>query len=260
MEKTSSNPYETTKILSEYLSTFYFTPENPLISPSFSLSLPYLTDYHTSLSDFLITIAKKHLSNTLDLSALDIGCGVGRLSFELSIFFSKILAIDYSRLFVETCKTLQRTGFYDYSRHLNGDIYEDKTALLPKGLKPERIEFLEGNAEELGNIGPFDLIVASNLIDRLKNPKVFLKNTPKLLNKQGVLVITSPYTWSEDYSSKSEWIGGKDGIKPFDALKDIMSGIGLELIEEKTFMLFIPEHERKFQMCLPHVTVWKMNT
>lgn len=255
------NPYETQKILSDYLTSFYFDAENPLFSSSFSIDFLYPCDYLTTLSEYSLSCYKKYNSkspsNASPLKALDIGCGVGRLAFELTVLFDEILAIDYSELFVKTCETLQKQGFYEYYRRKQGDISEKRIAKVPAHAKRERVAFKQGDAENLGAIGPFDLIVASNLIDRLKNPEKFLNSLPEKLTKEGVLVLTSPYSWLEDYSEKEKWIGGRDGKDSFSALCEIMKKMGFELCEQRTLKMIISDHERKFHMCLPHATVWR---
>lgn len=59
--------------------------------------------------------------------------------------------------------------------------------------------------------GPFDLIIASNLIDRLYNPMQCLVDLCPHLTYNGLLIITSPYTWMENVASKDRWVGAKDG-------------------------------------------------
>ena len=51
--------------------------------------------------------------------------------------------------------------------------------------------------------------MATNLIDRLYNPRLFLDTINERLNRDGVLVITSPYTWQESSTEKEFWLGGK---------------------------------------------------
>ena len=46
------------------------------------------------------------------------------------------------------------------------------------------------------------------LIDRLSEPKRFLATIPERLRPGGYLVIASPYTWLEEYTAKSNWLGG----------------------------------------------------
>jgi 2-polyprenyl-3-methyl-5-hydroxy-6-metoxy-1,4-benzoquinol methylase len=44
-------------------------------------------------------------------------------------------------------------------------------------------------------IGKFDLIFGGNLIDRLEDPKAFLLQTKEFLENNGVLILSSPYSW-----------------------------------------------------------------
>ena len=55
--------------------------------------------------------------------------------------------------------------------------------------------------QDAGNIdikkcGGFGLVLAINLIDRMKYPKAFLSMAHKLLNSNGLLMIASPYAWN----------------------------------------------------------------
>lgn len=46
------------------------------------------------------------------------------------------------------------------------------------------------------------MILAANLICRLPNPRKFLDSLKNLVEPGGIVVITSPYTWLEEYTSK----------------------------------------------------------
>ena len=70
--------------------------------------------------------------------------------------------------------------------------------------------------------------MATNLIDRLYNPKLFLDTIDERLNEDGILVITSPYTWQESSTAKEFWLGGytdENGvdIKTLDSLKVVLA-------------------------------------
>lgn len=50
-------------------------------------------------------------------------------------------------------------------------------------------------------------MLAANLIDRLYSPRKFLTTIHERMNPGGLLVITSPYTWLEEYTKKrSGWV------------------------------------------------------
>ena len=73
----------------------------------------------------------------------------------------------------------------------------------------DRVEFFQGDATNLKpQFTGYDLILAANLIDRLNDPKKFLETVHERLNPGGVLVITSPYTWLEEFTKKENWLGG----------------------------------------------------
>ena len=72
-----------------------------------------------------------------------------------------------------------------------------------------RVEFFQGDATNLKpQFTGYDLILAANLLDRLYDPKRFLETIHQRLNLGGILVITSPYTWLEEFTKKENWLGG----------------------------------------------------
>ena len=87
------------------------------------------------------------------------------------------------------------------------------------------MEFFQGDATNLKpQFTGYDLILAANLLDRLYDPKRFLETIHQRLNPGGILVITSPYTWLEEFTKKENWLGGfRKGGEPcmtLDALSD----------------------------------------
>lgn len=51
-------------------------------------------------------------------------------------------------------------------------------------------------------LGQFGCVLAGNLICRLPDPIKFFKRLPSLVVPGGIVVITSPYTWLEEYTPK----------------------------------------------------------
>ena len=78
------------------------------------------------------------------------------------------------------------------------------------------MEFFQGDATNLKpQFTGYDLILAANLIDRLSDPKRFIETIHERLNIGGVLVLTSPYTWLEEFTKKENWLGGvREGASP----------------------------------------------
>jgi len=65
-----------------------------------------------------------------------------------------------------------------------------------------RVQFIVGDACDLPQLGLFGCVFAGNLICRLPEPLKFFERLPDLIVHGGILVITSPYTWLEQYTAK----------------------------------------------------------
>ena len=71
----------------------------------------------------------------------------------------------------------------------------------------QRIQFVQGDA---CNLKPqpdgYDLVLASNLIDRLRQPKRFLQDITPMIRSGGLLAISSPYTgWKSLRRRRTGW-------------------------------------------------------
>ena len=55
----------------------------------------------------------------------------------------------------------------------------------------------------------FEAVLMSNLLDRLTDPECVLKQLADLLKPGGIAVIASPYSWSETWTPKAKWLGGR---------------------------------------------------
>ncbi len=196
--------------------------------------------------------------------ALDLGCAVGRSTFELARHFAFVTGIDFSARFIRAAIELQETGRLRYVLPEEGELVSfHEKSLKELGLEgtAEKVEFWQGDAH---NIKPqftgYDLIFAGNLIDRLYDPALFLEQIHERLNPGGLLILSSPYTWLEEFTPREKWIGGfrKDG-EPFstlDGLKQHLSRFNL-LSAERELPFVIRETRRKFQHSLAAVTVWE---
>lgn len=200
--------------------------------------------------------------------ALDLGCSVGRAAFELARGFDFVNGLDFSARFIRIAYQMQEKGVIRYELPEEGEIvsYHERnlTDLGLEGLG-ERIEFFQGDAQNLkSQFCDYDLILAANLIDRLSKPRKFLTNIHERLNHGGLLVITSPYTWLAEYTSRQNWVGGfrKDG-EPYttlDGLADLLS-VHFEMVGEAQSLEFvIRETSRKYQHTIAEVTVWRKKT
>ena len=63
--------------------------------------------------------------------AFDIGCAVGRSSFELATCFDDVIGLDYSQSFIDTCNQLKTDGQLPYFVQDEGDLVTDLVAKVP---------------------------------------------------------------------------------------------------------------------------------
>jgi 5-histidylcysteine sulfoxide synthase/putative 4-mercaptohistidine N1-methyltranferase len=197
--------------------------------------------------------------------ALDLGCACGRASFELALQFDKVDGIDFSANFTRLGAKMAQHGSVRYARTEEGELVSYHTRTLQNlGLEDcaKRVSFHQGDACNLKpQFTGYDLVLAANLIDRLYQPRVFLKDIAERINDGGLLIIASPYTWLEDHTPKEEWIGGfkKDGENhtTLDGLKEHLSANFRLVGEPRKVPFVIRETQHKFQHTLAELTIWE---
>jgi 5-histidylcysteine sulfoxide synthase/putative 4-mercaptohistidine N1-methyltranferase len=197
--------------------------------------------------------------------ALDLGCAVGRATFELAKDFEFVTGIDFSARFIRVALQLKEKGGTRYELVEEGEVVSYREArLADHGLDEvaERVEFFQGDATNLKpQFTGYDLILAANLIDRLHDPKRFLETIHERLNLGGVLVVASPYTWLEEFTQKRNWLGGiRRAGEPYmtlDALRDLLAPHFVMLGSPRDVEFVIRETRRKFQHTISELTAWE---
>jgi 5-histidylcysteine sulfoxide synthase/putative 4-mercaptohistidine N1-methyltranferase len=197
--------------------------------------------------------------------ALDLGCAVGRASFELAQEFDHVTGIDFSARFIRIALQLKEKGNVHFELVEEGEVVSYHEARLSDtGLHrvAERVEFSQGDASNLKpQFTGYDLILAANLLDRLSDPRRFLETIHERLKIGGVLVIMSPYTWLEEFTGKEDWIGGiRKAGEPYmtlDGLRDLLGPHFRMLDEPQNVEFVIRETRRKFQHTVSELTAWE---
>ncbi|MGF1860828.1 5-histidylcysteine sulfoxide synthase [Photobacterium profundum] len=247
-EMAQINVYETDELISQYLE-FHYGSE------------------YFSVENFCVNGVKQCLQElqlTHRTKALDIGCSVGRATFELAKTFDHVDGLDFSARFIQQACTLIEQGEKRYTIRTEGDLVEFKSITLAELNYvdiADKVSFMQGDACNLkSQYTGYDLIYASNLIDRLGDPKQFLSSIYDRINTGGYLVITSPYTWLEDYTNKDNWLGGTkvhgENFTTLDGLTENLIS-RFELIAVKEIPFVIRETKRKFQHSLSEMTIWR---
>ncbi|KAF8296747.1 putative methyltransferase domain containing protein [Trypanosoma cruzi] len=222
--------------------------------------------------------------------ALEIGCATGASVLEMSKYFDSVIGVDYSEIFIHFAQEVLRENSVPHVSRVSfgavdqGDIEVTRHVRLSHGLFPKRCQFFWGDAMNLlgGGGGAkanlvgrhssryddvswyqvpagelFDGVLVSNILCRVSDPRKLLDTLPRLLRKGGILVLASPYSWSDGITPKSKWIGGlPDGPRSEDVVKEILMK-NFELLNETDEAFLIRDHVRRYQLGFSHCTVWR---
>lgn len=241
------NFYETDRAVAEYLLFHYAPPEVQMpwaIGPREGVEFPVRCVTRTF--DFAALPASSR--------ALDLGCAVGRATFELSRHCDEVVGVDASERFITAARAMQRAGELTYDAPLEGDLCESQTARRPVEARPDRVTFEVGDALALRpGLGSFDCVLAANLLDRVPEPARLLRGFAGLVRPGGQLVLTSPYTWMEDYTPRSEWLT-RDSRRTTEVLASHLEAF--RFVRRLDLPFVLREHARKFQWSVAEATVW----
>jgi putative 4-mercaptohistidine N1-methyltranferase len=247
------NVYESEKLLNEYLLFHYGTAEEIAPPPMAASALNF------SVRCVAECIDRESLPD--QARALDLGCAVGRSSFELAKSCASVVGIDFSSRFIETACSLREKGAVVYARIDEGELTTTLVARVPSGVDRSRVVFEVGDAiQPRPDLDGFDVVLMANLIDRLPDPRRCLAHLSRLVKSGGQLVITSPYTWLAEFTPTRHWLGGsqRDGraTATLDGLEEALAA-DFRLTGTKDLPFLIREHARKFQLSVAQASLWR---
>jgi len=199
-------------------------------------------------------------------SALDVGCALGRSTFELGMHYKRVDGIDSSNSFISAAEQLRSEG------SLRWDVIEEGDFRIPGTVTLEELTLEEARNKVSFKVddactftptkGRYDLIVAFNLLCRLPDPIAFLETIPGRLKAGGCFVLSTPSTWSEEITPRDKWIGGFERDDQYwttlDGLQHLLWG-KLKMIADPIDIPFvIRETRRKYQHSFAQLTVWQL--
>jgi len=145
---------------------------------------------------------------------LDIGCGVGTLSFYTASKGNYVMGIDISPRAIEACKLT--------AQKLNLD---KNTDFLVKDFSEEMID------------GRFDLVICSEVLEHLKDDKLVIKKIFNILKESGRILISVPSKNSPLF--RLSFVEGFDRrvghLRRYDSpgVVDLVRGVGFKILEIK---------------------------
>jgi len=272
IDNNEDNVYESNELLDMYLGLHYPTsgevegvhPILPHVNiPNHGLRFPQ------RVANLLLSLEPVKTTNR----ALDIGCAVGGASFELAKSFDHVDAFDFSENFVTAAKEMQRGDkTMSFRIPIEAEIYETVQAVHEEGVTEDirnRVNFFVGDACQLQTyskndvLGTYDGVIMSNLLCRLPDPIASLDGLPLIVNKGGVVVIVTPFSWLDQFTKKNNWLGGyvdpvtDEAVYSKTVLKKLMEDRGFVKIHEEEMPLVIREHQRKYQYIVSEASAWR---
>jgi putative 4-mercaptohistidine N1-methyltranferase len=240
--------YESDDAIAQYLLFHYGTPEQ---------ICPLLPEARAACGFPVRCVSESmpHIDLRGHARALDLGCAVGRSSFELARHFNEVLGLDLSARFIAEAERMRRERTYTVHVPREGTATDEMHLELPADLPTDRVRFDRADACALPtNLGAFDLVLLANLIDRLPDPLRCLERLRDLVTREGWLIIASPYTWLENFTPRDKWLGREQPT--LAALEGhLCPHFALTKIFNLSFL--IREHRRKFQWSIAEVSIWQ---
>jgi len=247
--------YETIDQLYQYMLFHYGSDQDQLpyaFGPTTSINFP-----SRCVTECLDVAALPNSS-----TALDIGCAVGRSSFELARHCEKVIGVDTSQSFILAAQGIQCLGKLEYSIINEGAQIAKRVARLPEGVMANRVEFICCDIMDYEQKPIlFNVVLAANVLCRVKNPRAFLALLSRLVAPQGQLILTSPYSWLENFTPESHWLKGKSGRNEKSSLELIQAEFkdSFELKRSFDLPFLMREHLRKYQWGIAQASIWKRN-
>jgi SAM-dependent methyltransferase len=147
---------------------------------------------------------------TSDGDALDIGCSVGRLSFELSKTHSFVIGIDTSVSFIKKARELMTGQHLEFDLIIEGYIAEKHRCDFDPAFNYEQVDFIVADALALPFRGQaFSTVTSINLLEKVSSPIQHLMDINRVLGqKNGMFVFSDPFSWDESVSDPATWLSG----------------------------------------------------
>lgn len=244
--------------------------ENPLVAQQLEFNYGDLNGVKNplGLKNYALSCVEaclEHINQPQSLRALDLGCSVGRSSFELATHFGHVDAIEFTARLIQHGFGLQEQGEARYTLKTEGELMAFKDIDLnnhPYAAIKHKVNFSQGDA---CNIKPlytgYDLVLAASLLERLYNPELFLETIAQRLNDKGYLVLTSCYDWDEENKINSKWLGGTkvngENFTTLDGLKQLLSS-RFELLETRDIPFIMHQTQRKYLFNNSQLSVWQL--
>jgi 5-histidylcysteine sulfoxide synthase/putative 4-mercaptohistidine N1-methyltranferase len=224
--------------------------------------------YLTQLANYIKKVSFDHkIART---KILNLGCSVGRCSFELASDFDHVDAVDFSASYLQYGVQLQQGKNVRYVTENQGEIVRynevslatvnhDNDAIRKYA---DKVFFSQGDISNLKDVFTgYDIVFVQHALEQSYHPLAFLKTINERLNKGGLLIIASNYHFDENITEKSKWLSGikvnGENVIGIDGLTAALSKQFL-LVGQQEFICIETTNQRNAKLSNTEVSVWKL--
>ncbi|PIE66963.1 MAG: methyltransferase type 11 [Deltaproteobacteria bacterium] len=146
--------------------------------------------------------------------ALDIGCAVGRLTFEMTKTHDRAVGLDTSISFVRAARELAARKRLVFDLIMEGQITEKRACDLDPEFGFDRVEFIVADAMALPfRSRRFATVSSVNILEKVPDPLLHLAEANRVMDENDArFLFSDPFSWDENVNSPDRWLGGtKDG-------------------------------------------------
>lgn len=162
--------------------------------------------------------------------AIDVGCSVGRLAFELARTHDRVIGVDTSVAFVRQARQILANRRLDFDLVIEGTLTEPRGCAFDDNWDLGGVDFIVADALAL----PFRshncaTVAAINILEKVPDPLLHLKEVNRMLNPEtATFLFSDPFTWDAAVSPPDTWLGG-NGSGPYsergiDTLRRMFAG------------------------------------
>ena len=224
----------------------------------------------------IVKLLRRGLSSmdrTVRGPVIDMGCAVGRTTFELAQACDEIvLGVDLNFGMLKMAASILENGYVSYPRRCGGIAFERRN--FPAAFeKSENVDFWVCDATALPfSSKTFSAAVSLNVLDCVCSPFDHMKELGRILMPDSNAVVSTPYDWTANATPVESWLGGHSqrsehkGASPA-VLRSLLFGGGhphaieeLELISEEDVPWTLRLHDRSVMKYLVHLLVIRKKT
>jgi SAM-dependent methyltransferase len=146
--------------------------------------------------------------------ALDIGCSVGRLTFEMTRTHDRAVGLDTSISFVRAARGLAAKKRLAFDLIMEGQITEKRACDLDPAFGFDQAEFIVADAMALPfRSRRFVTVSSVNILEKVPDPLLHLAEANRVMDeKDARFLFSDPFSWDENVNDPALWLGGtKEG-------------------------------------------------